>query len=144
MKYLKWCTKKKCEEVHYLAFDRQLFGFSPLGSLLNNNVKIQRKENEIIEQLIEKQEVCSLLPHFNVSLYPIKKLSDIEYTIDLKNIDKHFKDILYLNDKVYKTKYMFVDYGHGAENMDKSLIEKYLNELLQKSKFLESIYIEQE
>ena len=31
---------------------------------------------------------------------------------------KHFADILKLNDEVYKTKYMYVDLGHGAKNMD--------------------------
>ena len=120
---------------HYLAFDRQIAGFSPLGTFVKDET-IRQNEANIIGELIKRQEVCSLYPKLNLTLYPIQKITNVDYVVDLKNIKKHFKDILDLNDNVYKTKYMFVDYGHGAQNMDKTLVEKHLRALLKKASFL--------
>lgn len=131
------------KDVHYLAFDRQLTGFSPLGSFLTKNEKIRENENKIMEIFLEKKEVCSLYPLEFLTLFPIELLNNNEYRIIYDNIDKDFKDILELNDKTYKTKYLYVDFGHGANNFDEELLFKYLRKLLEMSKILEAIYIEQ-
>lgn len=134
---------KESKDFHYLAFDRQLSGYSPLNVYIHsNNKEVLNDERDIINSLLKRKEVCSLYPKLNLSLYPMTKLNGCDYEIDLDNIDKHFADILKLNDDVYKTKYMWVDFGHGANNFDQELVLKHLRNLLQKSKILEDIYIE--
>ena len=128
------------KDYHYLAFDRQLGGFSPLGAFLLDDGDIP--EREVINSIIESQEVCSLYPRLKLTLYPFTKLDDGEYNIDLTNIDKHFEDILYLNDKVYKTHHLYVDCGHGPQNFDEQLLIEKLFKLLEKSHLLEDIYFE--
>ena len=130
------------DDFHYLAFDRQLSGFSPLGTFVDNYPDLKKKENEIIAALVERQEVESLYPVAKLSLYPVTKIDGPQYYLDMDNCEKHFADILELNDSVYKTKYIFVYFGHGAENFDESLLIHQLSELLSKSKMLEAIYIE--
>ena len=120
-----------------------MHGFSPLGSFLGDARDILEKEQEIMDSLIEKQEVCSLYPRVNLTLFPIRRIDYERYELELNNISKHFTDILKLNDKVYKTKYLFVDFGHGASNFDQDLLFEMLRNLLRKSDFLEAIYIEQ-
>ncbi|MBP5574145.1 MAG: hypothetical protein J6X50_00115 [Bacilli bacterium] len=129
------------KNFHYLAFDRQLHGFSPLGSFLGDARDILAKEQEIMDSLIEKQEVCSLYPRVLLTLYPIRRIDYERYELELNNISKHFTDILELNDQVYKTKYLFVDFGHGAANFDQDLLYEMLRNLLRKSNLLEAIYI---
>ena len=128
---------------HYLAFDRQLGGYSPLNVYVTNaDASIMNDEEDIIKSLLARREICSLYPRLKLSLYPLTRLEGSEYDLDLENIDKHFADILKLNDEVYKTKYMFVNFGHGASNYNKELLLKHLRELKKKSKILEEIYIE--
>ncbi len=134
---------KPDKNYHYLAFDRQFGGYSPLNVYVtNHDASIMRNEKDIFEKLLAKREVCSLYPKLNLTLYPLTKLDGSEYEIDLENIDKHFEDILELNDKVYKTKYLFVNFGHGASNFNQELIFEKLRGLLEKSKMLKGIYIE--
>ena len=134
---------KPDKNYHYLAFDRQLGGYNPLNVYVTNrDNSVMKDEKDIFESLLVKREICSLYPRLNLSLYPLTKLNGSEYEIDLDNIDKHFQDILELNDKVYKTKYLFVYFGHGASNFNKDLVLTKLRELLEKSKVLENIYIE--
>ena len=131
-----------CDDFHYLAFDKQLAGFSPLGTYISNYPTISEKESEIIAALVERKEVESLYPAAKLSLYPVTQIDDPKYYLDMVNYEKHFADILKLNDTVYKTKNLFVDFGHGAENFDETLVIQQLRELLSKSTILENIYLE--
>ena len=134
---------KSNKDYHYLAFDRQLSGFCPIDCFVRNqDASVREEEEKIFDMLLAKREVCSLYPRLNLTLYPLTKREGPDYEIDLGNIDKHFKDILELNDKVYKTEYLVADFGHGASNFDQDLILKKLNELLKKSKLLKEVYIE--
>ena len=135
--------EKHDKDFHYLAFDRQLTGFSSLGSFVMKNEELVKNEGLIMKSLFEKKEVCSLYPKEKLTLYPTQIADDLygRYELVLDNIDKYFEDILKLNDEVYKTKYLFVDFGHGAENFDEELIVQKLKDLLVKSNILETIYI---
>jgi hypothetical protein len=80
-----------------------------------------------------------------LTLYPIERVETGNgYNLLIENIDKNFEDILLINDKYYKTKYMFADFGHGANNMDNKekfeLVIEHLIKLVKRSKFLEEIY----
>lgn len=130
------------DAFHFLAFDRQLTGMSPLGTYLRNYPIILENESKIISDLVERQEVESLYPKAKVSLYPVTKIDESHYSLDMANYVKHFADILELNDTIYKTKYLFVDFGHGADNFDEKLVVDQLCELLTKSKILEAIFID--
>lgn len=134
--------KEHSGDFHYLAFDRQLKGFSPLGTFLLDYPDILEKESEIIAALLDRQEVESLYPKAKLSLYPVTKIDGPQYYLDMDNCEKHFADVLKLNDTVYKTKYIYVYFGHGAENFDEALLIQKLSELLSKSQTLEAIYIE--
>lgn len=129
-------------DFHYLAFDRQLSGFSPLGTFLLNYPDIRDNESEIISELLKRKEVESLYPKAKISLYPVTQIVESRYSLDMANYEKHFADILELNDTVYKTKNLIVDFGHGADNFDESLIIQQLSNLLLKSKLLEAVYLE--
>ena len=135
--------KEHSADFHYLAFDRQLSGFSPLGTYILDYPVIKAKEDEIMAALVERKEVESLYPEAKLSLYPVTKIDGPEYSLDLENCEKHFADILELNDAVYKTKYLYVDFGHGAENFDEALLIEKFSELLAKSNVLEAVYIEE-
>lgn len=130
------------EDFHYLAFDRQLNSFSPLGVYTSRFPALMENENEIIAALVDHQEVESLYPVAKLSLYPVTKIVDARYSLDLDNCEKHFADILKLNDTVYSTKYLFVDFGHVADNFDEVLLIKHLSELLSKSNLLEVVYLQ--
>lgn len=132
------------DDFHYLAFDRQLSGFSPLGTYILNFPDLREKEHEIISALLDRQEVESLYPVAKLSLYPVTQIDGSKYYLDMTNYEKHFADILELNDNVYKTKNLFVDFGHGAENFDEALVIQQLRELISKSKLLEAVYLEKE
>ena len=133
-------------QYHYLAFDRQIHGFSPLGTYALNYVELRQHENEIIDKLIAKQEVCCLHPIANLTLYPILNYTrggnDYEYDVDIENAKKHFADILTINDNVLKTPYLYVQFGHGPNNLDTKLVYKYLGDMLKKSHCLKRIFIE--
>ena len=130
------------DDYHYLAFDRQLGGFNPLAVFIGNYPAIYERGDEIMAALVEKQEVESLYPVAKLSLYPVTKIDGPEYYLDLDNCEKHFADILELNDTVYKTRYLFVDFGHVANNFDEALLIQKLTELLSKSNLLEAVYIQ--
>lgn len=136
------------KDIHYLTFDRQLSGFSPLGCFISKNSKVRDSEKKIMLALTENKRVCSLYPDELLTLYPIEYVEGGNgYNVLLDNIGKHFDDILHLNDEVYKTKYMYVDFGHGANNLrieqNYTLVLEYLNRLLQKSKVLEKIFFDE-
>ena len=134
---------KADKNYHYLAFDTQFGGYTPLNVFVtNNNPSIMEHEEAIFKSLLAKKEVCSLYPKLNLTLYPLTKLTDSGYEIDMNGIDKHFADILELNDNTYKTKYLFVNFGQGASNFDQELVLMKLRQLLEKSKLLKKIYIE--
>lgn len=126
--------------VHYLAFDRQLFGYSPLGCYLMDYVDIMNNNDRVFADLQARAEVCSFYPRLPLSLYPVR-LERNDYYIDLANIDRHFADILELNDKVYKTDTLAVDFGHGPANMDIELVLSRLRKLLEQSALLKQAYI---
>ena len=130
------------DDFHYLAFDRQLGGFNPLAAYIGNYPSINERTDEIIAALVEKQEVESLYPVAKLSLYPVTQIDGPEYSLDMANYEKHFADILKLNDTVYKTKNLIVYFGHGAVNFDESLVIQQLSGLLSKSSMLEAVYIE--
>ena len=132
------------KNYHYLAFDRQLYGFCTIdGYVTINNPSLKEETEDIFKGLLARREVCSLFKrNINLTLYPLIERNLPDYKIDLENIDKHFEDILELNDEKYETKYLFVDFGHGASNLDKKLILTKLNWLLENSKGLKKIYIE--
>lgn len=92
--------------------------------------------------LIKKREACSFYPRLKLTLYPLTKLCGSDYEIDLEYIDKHFEYILELNDNHYKTKFLFVNFGHGASNFNQKLVLEHLDTLLKRSKMLKDIYIE--
>lgn len=75
------------DDFHYLAFDRQLTGFSPLCSYLSKYQDILDKENEIIAALENKQEVESLYPKAKVSLYPVTKIEGPKYYLEMANYE---------------------------------------------------------
>ena len=132
------------KDVHYLAFARQLYGFSPLGTWLSNNAELKDMSDEIINALIGKKELCSLFPKEKLTLYPMKKVAPgDDYYMDLADNDRNFADILYLNDNVYKTEYLAVDFDHleTIQKHDYELIISSLQDLLKKSKKLKEIVI---
>jgi hypothetical protein len=139
---LKLVYEEHCDDFHYLAFDRQLEGFNPLAVYIGNYPAIIERKDEIMAALVEKQEVESLYPVAKLSLYPVTRIDGPEYSLDMANYEKHFADILKLNDNVYKTKNLIVYFGHGADNFDESLVIQQLSEMLSKSKMLEAVYIE--
>ena len=113
------------KDVHYLAFARQLYGFSPLNAWVKDNDVIMDKQQEIIDKLLEKKEVCSLYPSERLSLYPIEMDDSANgYHIDLSNNDKNFTDIL---------KFIKKD--------DFETVITSLQDLLKKSKKLKNVYI---
>lgn len=132
------------KDVHYLAFARQLYGFSPLNAWIKDNDVIMDKQQEIINKLLEKKEVCSLYPSERLSLYPIEMDDSANgYHIDLSNSDKNFADILEINDNIYKSKYLVVDFDHleFIKKDDFETVITSLQDLLKKSKKLKDIYI---
>ncbi len=130
------------DDFHYLAFDRQIGGFNPLAVYAGNFPAICERGDEIMAALIEKQEVESLYPVAKLSLYPVTQIDGPKYSLDMANYEKHFADILKLNDTVYKTKNLIVYFGHGADNFDESLVIQQLSEMLLKSKMLVAVYRE--
>lgn len=130
-------------DYHYLSFNLDI-GFNWAGTYaLKCNPSFREDEkNAVIKELIAKREVRSLRDyHINMTIYPITKNEDSEDEIDLENIDKHFDDILKLNDNVYKTKYLIVDCDSGYVHFDQEPVLRKLRELLEKSKILKKIYI---
>ena len=95
-----------------------------------------------MEILLDNRQVMSIYPLENLTLYPIIKINDVEYEIEFYNIDKHFRDIASINDELYKTPYLFVDFGHGANNFNEELILNKLRELFSTCKILKEIYLE--
>ena len=133
------------KSLHYLAFARQLYGNNPLNSWIKENSEIMDRQEQIINDLIEKKEVCSLYPQERLTLYPIEKDNSSQgYHADLSNNDKNFDLILHYNDDIYKTEYLVVDFGHleFINQQDFDLIIVSLQNLLKKSKRLKGIYIE--
>ena len=132
------------KDVHYLAFARQLFRWSPLNDWVKDNSVIMNRQQEIINTLLEKKEVCSLYPSERLSLYPIEMDDFINgYHADFTNNDKNFADILEINDNIYKSKYLVVDFDNleFIQKQDFDLIISSLQDLLEKSKKLKAIYI---
>ncbi len=134
------------KDLHYLSMENGLGGFSPLGSFLGKHKDIMGKEREIMATLIAKKEVCSLYPQERLTLYPIEKLED-GYNVLMENMDKHFADILELNDNFYKTKYMYVDFWQREAKKLKDdanfhLMVAYLVALKKKSKYLQEIFFD--
>lgn len=138
----KFVYDEHSSDFHYLAFDRQLGGFNPLAVYIGKYPAICEKTDEILAALLEKQEVESLYPVAKLSLYPVTRIDGADYSIDIANYEKHFADILKLNDTVYKTKNLIVYFGHGADNFDEDLVIQQLRDMLSKSNILEAIYIE--
>ncbi len=135
------------KDLHYVSMENRLGGFSPLGCFLQNDKDIMEKEGEIMATLIARKEVCSLYPQERLTLYPIEKLNEGGYNVLLENMDKHFADILELNDKVYKTKYIYVDFWQReAKNLKDDanfhLMVEYLVELKKKSKYLQEVFFD--
>ena len=84
-----------------------------------------------------------MYPKLKLTLYPLSKINDSSYSIDLDGIDKHFADILELNDKVYKSKFLLVNFGHLPDNFNQELLVTKIIELLEKSLILEEVYFEE-
>ncbi|SDY38621.1 hypothetical protein SAMN02910264_02137 [Ruminococcaceae bacterium YAD3003] len=141
-KILNLVFEERSDDFHFLAFDRQMNGFNPLSVYVGNYPAICERKDEIMAALVGKQEVESLYPDAKLSLYPVTWIDGTEYSLEMTNYEKHFADILELNDTIYKTKNLIVYFGHGAENFDEALVIQKLSELLSKSKMLEAIYIE--
>ena len=79
-KKIETLLNKHDKSLHFLALDKTFEGFSPLNSFVGNYPDIKEKEQEIFNSLIEKQEVCSLYPRLNLTLYPIR-------IIDMKDMN---------------------------------------------------------
>ncbi len=141
----------KDKNYHYLSLDCQLSGYSPLGGYICSlpeslSTFLYNQEKDIINSILERQEVCSLFKlGIPISIYPFRMLDSnpSAYELDIKNIDKHFQDILELNDKVYKADHLFLDLGNVAKNYheNRDLIRTKLQWLLMHSKCLNKIYI---
>ena len=131
------------KDVHYLAFADKFKAYSSFSCWITRNIAVMSREREIIDDLLEKKELYSVFPDEKLSLYPIEIFSDFSYHADLSNNDKNFERILELNDGVYKTKYLFVDFVDLIEinKQDFELIIFSLQDLLKRSKKLKSIYI---
>ena len=82
--------KEHNDDFHYLAFDRQLSGFSPLGTYILDYPVIKAKEDEIMAALVERKEVESLYPEAKLSLYPVTKIEGSQYFLDLENYVKQY------------------------------------------------------
>ena len=131
------------KNFHYLAFAYHFGGYDPLNEYVTKiNPSVSNDEQPIFETLLKKQEVCTLYPMLNLTLYPFKNINDGNFEPDLKNIDKHFADILKINDEVYKAEKMYVHFGQGLTNFNQELVFQKLRELLNKSKYLKDIYFE--
>ena len=132
------------KNYHFLSLDRQLGGFCPIGAYVMHVCPcVLKEEKRIYSSLMARKEVCSLFPKVRISIYPLTRLDGPEYELDLKNISKHFNDILELNDNYYHTPYLYFYTGHGAKNFDGELFKKYLLDLLAKSKELRAIYTDE-
>ncbi len=136
--------EKNDKNYHYLSFDRQLRGFCPIDCFLGHaKPELLKEERKVIETLLKRKEVCAF-PDIKLSLYPLDEIDGYDYYLDFNNIEKHFKDLLTLNDEIYNTPYLYVYLGHGASNFDGELLKKYLTDLLSKSKKLKIIYTDSE
>lgn len=138
----------KNKNYHYIVFGKE-FGFVPVDSFLSDVEEFKNADksdiyNKLISALSQRKEVCSLYPKANLSFYPWEDFSqDIQSAkLDITNIDKHFEDLLYLNDKVLKTPFIYVDFSTAPITFDRELLYKYFRELIKKSAILKHVYID--
>lgn len=138
----------KNKDYHYIIFGKD-FGFVPVDSFLSDVEEFKDADksdiyNKLISELSQRKEVCSLYPKANLSIYPWEDYSQTNQTarLDIKNIDKHFADLLYLNDKVLRTPFIYVDFSTAPINFDREFLYKYFRELMEKSAILKHVYID--
>lgn len=138
----------KNKDYHYIVFGKD-FGFVPVDSFLSEVEEFKTSDkpdiyNKLISALSQRKEVCSLYPKANLSFYPWEDYSQSTQTarLDIKNIDKHFEDLLYINDKVLRTPFIYVDFSTAPINFDRELIYRHFRELMKRSAVLKHIYID--
>lgn len=134
-------------DFHFLAFCKRLKGVAPVEKYLKlyfGDDEIAEIEKNLIREISTKREVCSFYPKADFTVYPWEDYSKDESDgqIDVRDMKKHFKDVLYINDSLLKTRYLFVELSHAPQNTDTDAVLVYLWYLLSDSTTLEAVYID--
>lgn len=137
----------KNADFHFLVFCKRLKGVAPVEKYLKTYFRddeIAETEKNLIREISEKREVCSFHPNANFTVYPWEDYSkdEADGSIDMRDVRQHLKDVLYINDVVLKTRYLFVELSHAPQSTDTDSILLYLRYLLAKSTVLKAVYID--
>lgn len=138
-------NSKRNADFHYIIFSDETGAFSPPLSFLINYIDggdIYPICGEVIKAVAERKDVCSLYPKVRLTVCPLENNAGGNGSPSvLPDIGKRFDDILYLNDKVLKTRYIYSDFHYAPENTDKASLIERLRFLVQSSRTLKAIYI---
>jgi len=134
----------KDKDTHYLALGIPFSGMNQLEKLTSGNEFLKAKKEEIIGELTSNHHLYSLFCYRRATLFPINMLDDRRYEIDMTEFEANMKDVLWLNDHLYRTSTMVVDLWHGPENwaLNERIILTELQKMLAKSKYLKAIYVD--
>lgn len=132
-------------DFHYLIFCDETGSFAPPLSFLINYIDggdIYPICGKVIKAVAERKDVCSLHPKVRLTVCPLENNTGGKGGPSvLPDIGKRFDDILYLNDKVLKTRYIYADFHYAPENTDKASLIERLRFLVKNSRTLKAIYI---
>lgn len=138
-------NSKKNVDFHYIIFSDETGAFSPPLSFLINYIDggdIYSICGKVIKAVAERKDVCSLYPKVRLTVCPLENNAGGKGGSSvLPDIRKCFDDILYFNDKVLKTRYIYADFYMASKDMDKESLLGYLKFLVENSKVLKAIYI---
>lgn len=138
-------NSKRNADFHYIIFSDETGAFSPPLSFLINYIDggdIYPICGEVIKAVAERKDVCSLYPKVRLTVCPLENnAGGKDSSSVLPDIGKRFDDILYLNDKVLKTRYIYAEFYMASKDMDKESLLGHLKFLVENSKVLKAIYI---
>lgn len=138
-------NSKRNADFHYIIFSDETGAFSPPLSFLINYIDggdIYPICGEVIKAVAERKDVCSLYPKVRLTVCPLENNAGGNGSPSvLSDIGKRFDDILYLNDKVLKTRYIYADFYMASKDLDKESLLGHLKFLVENSKVLKAIYI---
>lgn len=138
-------NSKRNSDFHYIIFSDETGAFSPPLSFLINYIDgsdIYPICGEVIKAVAERKDVCSLYPKVRLTVCPLENNAGENGSPSvLPDIGKRFDDILYLNDKVLITRYIYAEFYMASKDMDKESLLGYLKFLVENSKVLKAIYI---
>ena len=132
-------------DFHYLIFCDETGSFAPPLSFLINYIDggdIYPICGDVIKAVAERKDVCSLHPKVRLTVCPLENNTGGKGGPSvLPDIGKRFDDILYLNDKVLKTRYIYAEFYMASKDLDKESLLGHLKFLVENSKVLKAIYI---